>query len=142
MRIRRLGLPAVAIAALFALASCSSAPASPAPTSVPEPTETPSASESVTPEQVGAWHSDDAGEPRLVLLDDGTFWGNDGCNAFQGDYTRDGDDITFGSSYGTLKGCVGIDPWLRKAHSATINGDELNVFDDSEQLIGSLDADE
>ena len=42
---------------------------------------------------------------QLIFNDDGTLGGNSGCNGFGGDYTVEGDQITFGEIVSTLMAC-------------------------------------
>ena len=131
---RLLATAALALAALTALTGCAAAPDTtpPSPHPSPEPAPTP------TPTSVDSWSSDEPGEPKLTLYDDGTLGGFDGCNAFGGSYVRTDNLLEFHLGYGTLKACIGIDLWLRNASSAEIDGDTLIVYDSTGSKIGTL----
>lgn len=92
---------------------------------------------------IGTWGNKDSGGPYLQFNDDGSLMGNDGCNGFSGRYTvsDDGRTIVLNDLLGTLKGCPGVDTWLREARSAVVDGDTLTLFDETEEIIGSLDRD-
>lgn len=129
------GVVALAAASILLLAGCATAtPAAPGSSAseTPEPAPSPTVTDS--------WSSAQPGEPTLALYSDGTLGGFDGCNAFGGTYTRDGDAITFEFGYGTLKACIGVDTWLRNAGSAEIVDDTLRVFDLEGDPLGILDA--
>lgn len=128
---KKIALTALTIG-LIALAGCSSAPA---PPPAPESSDTP-------PRATDSWTSPEPGHPALALYDDGTLGGFDGCNAFGGSYVRAGDTIELELGYGTLKACVGIDLWLRDAHTAQEDGDTLHVFGVDGTELGTLIADE
>jgi len=44
-------------------------------------------------------------EAELTFNEDGTVAGNSGCNGFGGDYTVEGDQVTFGQIVSTLMAC-------------------------------------
>ena len=66
---------------------------------------------------VGAWKLESYGpaaspapavpdvEAGLTFNEDGTITGNSGCNGFGGDYSVDGDQVTFGQIVSTLMAC-------------------------------------
>lgn len=68
---------------------------------------------------VGTWRLDSYGAPgnttpaaadvdtSIVFKEDGKIEGNVGCNGFSGDYTLDGNSITFGPIVSTLMFCEG-----------------------------------
>lgn len=120
-------------AGLLALAGCATAPTAP-PLPLPE-------SPAPTPSTINSWNSTEPGEPSLALYDDGTLGGFDGCNAFGGSYVRVGDTIELELGYGTLKACLGVDMWLRDAHTAQETGETLEVFNADGAAIGILTAD-
>ncbi len=101
---------------------------------------TPGAGSSTAPDFVGVWGDSAASDtPWIDFADDGTLTGRDGCNSLRGEYsTQDGAvRISFGLS--TLKGCPGVDTWLRHAATAQANGDTLIVFDHGGDEIGTLE---
>ena len=86
----------------------------------------------------GTWGSTSAGEPNLTIKDDGTFSGNDGCNDLSGKGTVNGDTFTFGPFASTLKACEGVHPWLSMADTAKVSGDELVVYANGGNKVGTL----
>jgi heat shock protein HslJ len=77
-------------------------------------------------------------EPSLVLAQDGTLTGTDGCNRLHGEWTEDGDTVTFDQVAATKMACEGVDTWLSGLASATIAGTEMTVLDASGTEIGTL----
>ncbi|MGF3057024.1 META domain-containing protein [Microbacterium sp. YY-01] len=139
MRIRSVALLVTVGAAVFSLAGCSSAEVPAAPTEVPQPSNSPSETDTAVLESL--WHTaeaTDAPGPKLALYADGTFAAHDGCNPFNGTYEQDGDDLTFEVKFGTKKGCVGVDTWLSHIATATVDADVLQVYDAQQSSIGSL----
>ena len=89
---------------------------------------------------VGTWGKPDVeGQPSLILDEDGGVGGNDGCNVIFGDYTADGDTVTFGVLGSTLMYCEGVDVWLTQAKTAKLDGDRLVLSDENGAEIGTLD---
>lgn len=114
-----------ALATMGLLASCTASDESPAPES------------SVAPASFeGTWG--DTERNFITFHSDGSLVGHDGCNGIRGTYeTIDGTaSVTLGLS--TLKGCIGVDTWLRGIDSATIEDDQLIVFDREQTRIGEL----
>lgn len=125
----------LAAVGVLLLAGCATAaPASPGGSSAPT-----SAEPSPTPTATATWSSAQPGEPTLALYSDGTLGGFDGCNAFGGTYTREGDTIQLELGFGTLKACIGVDTWLRNAGSAEIVDGTLRVYDLEGDPLGILD---
>ncbi|WP_217131745.1 META domain-containing protein [Leucobacter chinensis] len=88
---------------------------------------------------VGNWGTpDDATGPALVFEDDGSMHGTDGCNNLMGSYTEEGGKIVFGGLASTMMFCEGVDDWLSKGESATIDGEILTVFNEADKEIGKL----
>jgi len=88
---------------------------------------------------VGTWGEPDVeGQPSLVLGEDGSLGGNDGCNTLFGDYTVEGDTVTFGVIGSTMMFCEGVDTWLTSASTAKLDGDTLVISDESGAEIGTL----
>lgn len=92
---------------------------------------------------IGTWRSKETDRPYLTLKEDHTLVGHDGCNGLSGRFTfsDDGEKIFIHDLFGTLKACPGVDTWLRKARSAIIDGDTLTLFDDADEVIGTLERD-
>lgn len=86
----------------------------------------------------GRWVSDEQGTPHLVLHEDGTVRGSDGCNGIASQYEVDGTTITVASFVSTLKGCPGVDTWLHGVRTLEPNGEEMAVFNSSGEQIGTL----
>lgn len=90
---------------------------------------------------VGTWGEDAEGEPRLVIAEDGTASGTDGCNSLNGTWSEGEDrDVTFGEFAVTQMACEGVDDWLSSATTAEVegDGDELVFYDESGEQIGTL----
>ncbi len=126
-----LGIAVVLAAALYTLQG-SSNPSDPA-----EDPDSEQGAENV----IGIWGNKEDGGPYLQFDEDGGVMGNDGCNGFSGQYTisDDGRRAVMHDLLGTLKGCPGVDTWLREARSAVIDGDALTIFNDSDEVIGTLE---
>lgn len=105
-----------------------------------DPAEDPN-SEQGAENVIGIWGNKDDGGPYLQFDEDGGVMGNDGCNGFSGQYTisDDGRRAVMHDLLGTLKACPGVDTWLREGRSAVIDGDALTIFNDSDEVIGSLE---
>ncbi|MGN7798845.1 META domain-containing protein [Leifsonia sp. 22587] len=86
----------------------------------------------------GSWGSTATGQPHLTITADGSFSGSDGCNELSGTGTVSGDTFTFGPFASTLKACEGVNPWLSRAHTAKVSGDELVVYANGGQKVGTL----
>lgn len=87
---------------------------------------------------VGRWGTDAGGQPFLELVDDGSAHGSDGCNRLLSSWTTEGDQITFAPLATTLMYCEGVDTWLSRAATASVDGDRLVVRDASGAVIGTL----
>lgn len=88
---------------------------------------------------VGTWGEDAEGEPQLVLAEDGTASGTDGCNRLTGTWSEGEDrDVTFGQFAVTQMACEGVDDWLSSATMGEVEGDELVLYDESGEEIGTL----
>ncbi|WP_285114234.1 META domain-containing protein [Leifsonia sp. fls2-241-R2A-40a] len=86
----------------------------------------------------GSWGSTAQGQPNLTIKDDGTFSGSDGCNAMSGKGSVSGDTFTFGPFASTLKACDGVNPWLSRASTAKVSGDNLVIYANGGQKVGTL----
>jgi heat shock protein HslJ len=76
--------------------------------------------------------------PYLVFERTGRFVGSDGCNRLAGDFTVDGDVVTFARMESTHGACVGVhdmqrmfDRALIDARRLVIAGNQLELFDAS-----------
>jgi len=112
----RLTLAAIIVAGTFALSGCS-------------PSGSPF---------TGSWGSTASGQPHLTITADNAFTGSDGCNDLAGKGTVSGDTYTFGPFASTLKACDGVNPWLSRAHTAKISDDELVIYANGGQKVGTL----
>lgn len=91
---------------------------------------------------VGSWgNADDPQQPSLELSQDGNVSGTDGCNRLMGSYSVNGDEITFQNVASTLMFCEGVDTWLSRLSTATVNADTMTVFDLDGAEIGTLPRD-
>lgn len=86
----------------------------------------------------GDWGTVTAGRPSLTIESDGSWHGNDGCNAMKGDGKISGADFTFGPFASTLMACEGVTPWLNLAVTAKVDGQSLIVYRGDGTKIGSL----
>jgi heat shock protein HslJ len=87
---------------------------------------------------IGTWGSTATEQPHLVF-DDGQVSGSDGCNGISSTYTVDGPTITIKPFMSTLRGCIGVDTWLRSVSTVEIDGDALLVRNAAGDQIGTLD---
>lgn len=123
-RLQRLALSGTILLAATVLTACAGNPAEPA--------------ETVDP--VGTWGDVAAtGEPSLVLGDDGSLTGTDGCNRLIGTWTAEADTVTFVEVASTRMLCEGVDTWLSALATGTIADDTLTVQDESGEEIGTLE---
>ncbi|GAB3617345.1 hypothetical protein GCM10027416_19020 [Okibacterium endophyticum] len=88
---------------------------------------------------IGEWGSDEKGQPRLELYDDNTATGHDGCNGFSTTYELEGETATFGDLLSTMKACQGVDTWLSKMKTATLEGETLVIMNAKGEEIGTLE---
>ena len=82
------------------------------------------------------------GDPFLEFAEDGSLEGSDGCNAIVTTWKVKGDEIAIDSFMSTQKACAGVDTWLSKASTATIEGDVMKVKDSNGKVIGGLEKDD
>ncbi|TFC93144.1 MULTISPECIES: META domain-containing protein [Cryobacterium] len=88
----------------------------------------------------GVWGTPDATDtPGLELKADQSATGTDGCNRLVGTWSLTGDTIEFGTFASTLMACEGVDTWLGKASTATVDGSVMTVQDSDGAEIGTLD---
>lgn len=132
-----------ALALTLPLAACGTGtdprqPASSAPSessASAQPTDDPAA----TPDPTGRWSSPETGEPFLEFSEDGSLKGSDGCNAIRTQWKSDGETILIESFMTTQKACAGVDTWLSKATSVSIQGNVMKVMDSNNKVIGGLE---
>lgn len=87
-------------------------------------------------------------EPGLTFNEDGTLNGSSGCNGFSGEYTIDGDQITFGPIVSTLMLCdspmMGQEEAffqvLMDTATYQIDGDRLTLTNNDQILVLSAAA--
>lgn len=89
-------------------------------------------------EFLGAWTSDEPGEPRLEFEADGTVSGTDGCNGISTTFTMADGVATLEPWASTAKACLDVDDWLRGASETVLEGDELIVKNTEGEEIGRL----
>lgn len=126
------------------LAACGTGSEPSEPTSsAPAESSTPSDSaDSAAIDPAGKWTSPEAGDPFLEFSDDGQVKGSDGCNAIKTTWEVDGDKVLITSFTTTQKACAGVDPWLSKASSATVEGDVMKIADSSGKVVGGLEKED
>lgn len=96
-------------------------------------------SSSETSDPVGTWGETAEQSPQLVLAEDGSLTGTDGCNGLGGTWEISGDIVVFGPVMSTMMACEGVDTWLSLMTSATVNGDTMTVMGPEGDAIGTLD---
>lgn len=126
------------------LAACGTGSEPSEPTSsAPTETNTPSDSaDSAALDPTGKWTSPEAGDPYLEFSEDGQVKGTDGCNAIKTTWEVDGDKILISSFTTTQKACAGVDTWLSKASSATVEGNVMKIADASGKVVGGLEKED
>lgn len=65
--------------------------------------------------------------------------GSDGCNRLTGQWFVVEGELSFQQLSGTMMTCEGIDTWLAKAASGTIDGDVMTVKDANGLALGTLE---
>lgn len=89
---------------------------------------------------IGTWGDESQDStPSLVLNEDGTVSGTDGCNRILGEYSYENETVVFGNLATTMRFCEGVDTWLNLGSTATVSGDEILVFDADGKELGSLE---
>ena len=90
----------------------------------------------------GRWQADDPEDAFVVFteVDDGggTLSGSDGCNGLMGEFFIDGDTARVELGASTLKGCPGVDTWLRGIGVVVVDGDTMTVEDSEGGELGTL----
>ena len=132
-RVRLLGGLVAGGAAMLLLAGCAGSPGAPSDDTAPaDPTAV-----------AGTWGDpDEPGTPSLVLAEDGTLTGTDGCNRLTGTWELDDGTIDFGDLAATRMFCEGVDDWLSRADEATVSGTTMTVYGDGHRKIGTLERSE
>ena len=91
----------------------------------------------------GTWgDATDTTEPSLVLEEDGTLTGTDGCNQLSGQWVENGVELTFENVASTMMLCADVDTWLSGLDTATIDGSTMTVYDESGDELGTLERTE
>lgn len=132
---------AAVLGLVLPLAACGTGSEPSEPTSsAPTETSTPSDSaDSAAIDPTGKWASPEAGDPFLEFSADGQVKGTDGCNRIQTTWEVDGDKILISPFTTTQKACAGVDTWLSKASSATIEGNVMKIADSDGNIVGGLE---
>lgn len=141
----RLALGLTALALTLPLAACDTGvdPRNPSSPSPAESSETAAPSDAASKlDPTGRWSSPEKGDPFLEFAEDGSLEGSDGCNAIVTTWKVKGDEIAIDSFMSTQKACAGVDTWLSKASTATIEGDVMKVKDSNGKVIGGLEKDD
>lgn len=106
-------------------------------------TSTPSDSaDSAAVDPTGRWASPESGDPYLEFSADGQVKGSDGCNRIQTTWEANGDKVLITPFTTTQKACAGVDMWLSKAASATIEGNVMKVADSGGNVVGGLEKED
>lgn len=87
---------------------------------------------------IAQWGSEAAGQPSLVLWEDGRASGSDGCNRLMGSWSREGDGYLFSQMASTMMYCQGVDTWLSRLASARQVDGQLVISDAQGRQIGRL----
>jgi len=123
---RRIAAAALAAVAVLGLAGCAETSGADA-MSAPAPEEL-----------VGRWVTGVAYEspdvPFLLIADDGTWTGSDGCNGVQGEWSIDGEGgLSVDAGPSTMIACDGValPTIFSEASIAAIDGGRLRLFDDA-----------
>ena len=141
----RLALGLAALALTLPLAACDTGndPRNPSSPSPAESNETTSPSDDASKlDPTGKWTSPEKGDPFLEFAEDGSLEGSDGCNAIVTSWKVEGDEIAIDSFMSTQKACAGVDTWLSKASTATIEGNVMKVKDSNGKVIGGLEKED
>jgi heat shock protein HslJ len=123
---RILGLSALALAVVLAVAGCAGGPG----TDVEEDGGADAA-------WTGTWREGTA----WLTLDDGKVTGNDGCNSVYGTYSTTGDTVEFTLDPTTLKMCLGVTLSFARMTTAIVSNDELTLLGPDDVVITTLARD-
>lgn len=87
----------------------------------------------------GTWDANSPDpKPSLSLENGGQLSGTDGCNRLTGSWKINGSTVEFGQVASTRMFCQGVDDWLSRLHTASIDGDTMTVLDASGATLGTL----
>ncbi|ANP73431.1 META domain-containing protein [Cryobacterium arcticum] len=91
---------------------------------------------------IGYWvESNTPTAPFLSIQADGTYSGNDGCNALTGSWEQADDDaIRFTGGAQTLRACEGVDQWLSQAAQGRVQAGVMTLQSADGTTIGQLTA--
>lgn len=89
----------------------------------------------------GTWgDTSDTTAPSLVLADDGSFTGTDGCNQLNGQWSVDeADHVQFEDVASTQMACEDVDTWLIGLDQATVADGTMTVLGQDGSEIGTLE---
>lgn len=87
---------------------------------------------------VGTWGDKTKGSPWLTLADDETVTGSDGCNGIGSTFTVEDGVVTLAPFFSTQMACTGVDTWLSKIKSVSVEGDTMTVLNSAGDVIGTL----
>jgi heat shock protein HslJ len=107
----------------------------------PEGTVPGSAVPDAAADVVGTWTAEapDGVEVFLTFAADQKVSGKDGCNSLMGSWTTGSDGtVDVSSLASTMMYCEGVDTWLSKAATVSIDGDTATVSDATGAEIGTL----
>ena len=91
------------------------------------------------PSVEGRWgDTRNTSSPSLDFSADGRVSGTDGCNTLTGRWEQDGASVSLDGVTSTLIGCPGVDTWLSAAAAGEIDGENLALFNDDGDPIGTL----
>lgn len=126
------------------LTACTGGTSSPTDTDPPAatPAQSPVASIATADVPLGMWKAQGDSHVYLMLEEDGTSTGYDGCNTVGGTWMAEQDGVTITLGNVTEVLCPHDDTWLLDARAVTRDGDELIVLDESGTTIGRLRGEE
>lgn len=90
-------------------------------------------------EIIGKWESAEQGSPSLNFTEDGQVSGTDGCNGISTSYAVEDDLVVLQDFASTRMACPGVDDWLGRVRSVTVEGDTLRVMNRAGEEIGQLE---
>ncbi|MGH3653317.1 META domain-containing protein [Glutamicibacter sp.] len=130
---KRFFLRTAALSLAFGVAACAATGSDPG-ASQPTGSET----SVILQDPVGLWGSKEKGQPWLELAEDGKVSGSDGCNRLTGTWSAS-EDLEFAALASTKMFCEGVDDWLSRAATATLqDGNKMLVLDADGKELGTL----
>ncbi|MGO2655883.1 MAG: META domain-containing protein [Pseudoclavibacter sp.] len=96
------------------------------------------ASPSSSASPVGGWGPTASSSPSLTLEESGQFSGTDGCNRLTGSWSQHDHTVQFSQVAATMMACIDVDTWLSGLDHAEVHGDELQVFNSDDSVMGTL----